>query len=407
MITICLLLIFVTLLLPISILSLPECNFPAVFNFGDSNSDTGALAAMYGQLPFPYGETYFHHSAGRYSDGRLVIDFIECNFPAVFNFGDSNSDTGALAAMYGQLPFPYGETYFHHSAGRYSDGRLVIDFIEVKVFIRVFGTSPVIVAGFIRLWHQTESAGVQWCLFLCDGLKYGRSRFRWCSLKPSQTSKSVQLVSFMQAEVKTDTICCITTVSVSAHMGEKQNVYGSGGRTFWIHNTGLVGCLAYILDTRAITPAEMDKYGCAAPYNDVSQYFNQKLKEAVIQLRKEFPSAAITYVDIYAVKYSLIAQAEKLVCCGHGGRYNFDDAKRCGSTEMVNGTKILIANSCEDPYSRIIWDGIHFTEAANKWIYDQIVDGAFSDPPCYSTRKTIGWDEYKVACSTYDGCFTL
>ena len=48
---------------------------------------------------------------------------------------------------------------------------------------------------------------------------------------------------------------------------------------------------------------------------------------------------------------------------------------------MVNGTKILIANSCEDPSSRIIWDGIHFTEAANKWIYDQIVDGAFSDPP--------------------------
>lgn len=70
-----------------------------------------------------------------------------------------------------------------------------------------------------------------------------------------------------------------------------------------------------------------------------------------------------------------------LVCCGHGGRYNFDNAKRCGSTEMVNGTKILIANSCKDPSSRIIWDGIHFTEAANKWIYDQIVDGAFSDPP--------------------------
>ncbi|GKA52081.1 hypothetical protein Tco_0745277 [Tanacetum coccineum] len=67
---------FVAFLLPISILSLPECNFPAIFNFGDSNSDTGTLAAIYGQLAVPYGETYFHHSAGRYSDGRLVIDFI-------------------------------------------------------------------------------------------------------------------------------------------------------------------------------------------------------------------------------------------------------------------------------------------------------------------------------------------
>lgn len=61
-----------------------------------------------------------------------------------------------------------------------------------------------------------------------------------------------------------------------------------------------------------ITAAQIDKYGCAAPYNDVSQYFNQKLKEAVIKLRKEFPLAVITYVDIYAVKYKLIAQAEKL-----------------------------------------------------------------------------------------------
>ena len=70
-----------------------------------------------------------------------------------------------------------------------------------------------------------------------------------------------------------------------------------------------------------------------------------------------------------------------LVCCGHGGRYNFNNARRCGSTKMVKGKEILIAGSCEDPSSRILWDGIHFTEAANKWIYDQIADGVFSDPP--------------------------
>ncbi|PWA90144.1 GDSL esterase/lipase [Artemisia annua] len=70
-----------------------------------------------------------------------------------------------------------------------------------------------------------------------------------------------------------------------------------------------------------------------------------------------------------------------LVCCGRGGRYNFDYARRCASTDTVNGKKILLANSCENPSSRIIWDEIYFTEAANKWIYDQIVDGTFSDPP--------------------------
>lgn len=53
-----------------------ECHFPAIYNFGDSNSDTGGLSAAFGQTGFPSGETYFHQPAGRYCDGRLVIDFI-------------------------------------------------------------------------------------------------------------------------------------------------------------------------------------------------------------------------------------------------------------------------------------------------------------------------------------------
>lgn len=52
------------------------CHFPAIFNFGDSNSDTGGLSAMYGQAPPPNGVTYFGAPAGRYCDGRLIIDFL-------------------------------------------------------------------------------------------------------------------------------------------------------------------------------------------------------------------------------------------------------------------------------------------------------------------------------------------
>ncbi|GAB2297924.1 Alpha-L-fucosidase 3, variant 2 [Dionaea muscipula] len=53
-----------------------SCKFPAIFNFGDSNSDTGGLSAVFGQAPPPHGDTFFHHPAGRYCDGRLIIDFI-------------------------------------------------------------------------------------------------------------------------------------------------------------------------------------------------------------------------------------------------------------------------------------------------------------------------------------------
>ncbi|CAL2235154.1 unnamed protein product [Prunus armeniaca] len=46
-------------------LALEDSEFPAIFNFGDSNSDTGGLAASLLPPPPPYGETYFHMPVGR------------------------------------------------------------------------------------------------------------------------------------------------------------------------------------------------------------------------------------------------------------------------------------------------------------------------------------------------------
>lgn len=53
-----------------------QCKFPAIFNFGDSNSDTGGLSAVFGQAGPPHGMSFFGGPAGRYCDGRLIVDFI-------------------------------------------------------------------------------------------------------------------------------------------------------------------------------------------------------------------------------------------------------------------------------------------------------------------------------------------
>jgi hypothetical protein len=52
-----------------------------LFNFGDSNSDTGGVAAVMGiRIAPPEGRAYFHHPTGRLSDGRVILDFIcECS----------------------------------------------------------------------------------------------------------------------------------------------------------------------------------------------------------------------------------------------------------------------------------------------------------------------------------------
>lgn len=53
-----------------------KCEFEAIFNFGDSNSDTGGFWAAFPAQSGPFGMTYFKRPAGRASDGRLIVDFL-------------------------------------------------------------------------------------------------------------------------------------------------------------------------------------------------------------------------------------------------------------------------------------------------------------------------------------------
>ncbi|GKU92775.1 hypothetical protein SLEP1_g6458 [Rubroshorea leprosula] len=75
---ICLLLLF-TSFLNLIICYCPGEDHVPLFIFGDSYLDSGnnnyfnttAKANFY-----PYGETFFNYSTGRYSDGRLISDFV-------------------------------------------------------------------------------------------------------------------------------------------------------------------------------------------------------------------------------------------------------------------------------------------------------------------------------------------
>lgn len=64
------------------------------------------------------------------------------------------------------------------------------------------------------------------------------------------------------------------------------------------------------------------------------------------------------------------------ICCGY---HEGVDHVWCGNKKIINGSEVY-AGSCKDPSKFISWDGVHYTEAANQWIANQIVDGSFSDP---------------------------
>ncbi|KAM7269412.1 hypothetical protein ACFE04_024909 [Oxalis oulophora] len=345
------------------------CHFPAIFNFGDSNSDTGGLSAAFGQAGPPAGMSFFGGPAGRYSDGRLVIDFIAegLGLPYLSAFLDSvgsNFTHGANFATAGSTVRPPNTTL--HQGG-FSPISLNVQFYEFNDFHR-------------RSQTVRKRGGI----------------FKKLLPKGEEFSKALYTFDIGQNDLTAGYFSNMSTDQVRAYVPDVldqfkivvKDIYDQGGRFFWIHNTGPVGCLPYVLDRLPSSPSEIDKAGCAIPYNEVAHFFNNALKQAVIQLRKELPRAVLTYVDVYSIKYSMFTHPRQLgfkqslrACCGHGGKYNYNMHVGCGGKITKGGKQVLIGKACKDPSKAVIWDGVHYTQAANKYIYDNIVDGSFSDPP--------------------------
>lgn len=357
---------FLCILIPLNY-GLKNCEFPAIFNFGDSNSDTGALAAAFSPRTSPYGQTFFGMPVGRDSDGRLIIDFIAKSFnlpllSAYLNSLGANFKHGAnFASSAATIKLPPSVI----PNGGYSPFYLDVQYEQ---FLQFKSRSQIIrEKGGLLAELMPEKDYFEKGLYTFD---IGQNEF------------DVGFFSNLTVEQVNATVPDIVN-TFSAYI---KRIYNLGARSFWIHNTGPFGCLAYVLTN--FPSEEKDSAGCIKAFNEVSQYFNLILKQSIAQLRKDLPLASLIYVDIYSVKYSLYKEPKKygfelplVACCGYGGNYNFSGPVRCGGTGTVNGSQIIVNSSCDRPSVRVNWDGVHYTEAANKFVFDQISTGAFSDPP--------------------------
>nr|GMD48654.1 GDSL esterase/lipase At1g28590-like [Ipomoea batatas] len=90
-------------------IAIAACPYTSIFAFGDSLTDVGNRVLLYPNHSHmgepPYGETFFHHPTGRCSDGRLIIDFIECKEKlksSLFVLGPFGSNDYRRALGYGK-----------------------------------------------------------------------------------------------------------------------------------------------------------------------------------------------------------------------------------------------------------------------------------------------------------------
>lgn len=325
-------------------------------------------------------------------------------FEAMYQFGDSISDTGNLirerpngqTTAFARLP--YGQTFFHRPTGRCSDGLLMVDYFAIYFGLPLL--NPYLaggsdfrhgvnfaVAGATALDPEALTArNVAVSLTrssLAKQLHWFRSHLNSTCSDPTERKvklrKSLMLMgeiggndynfAFFQGRTMEEVYQLVPDVVQTIKDGVKE-VIELGARNVLVPGNFPIGCVPlYLVKFRSDDPSMYDGLQCLKDYNEFSKFHNERLQEAIEDLQKEYPEVALAYGDYYSALEWVVSHASALgferggshkTCCAIGHNpYNFDLSRSCGSP----GVPV-----CPDPTKRVSWDGIHMTQQANKYV---------------------------------------
>ncbi|XP_024521778.1 GDSL esterase/lipase At3g48460 [Selaginella moellendorffii] len=344
---------------------------PTIFQFGDSLSDAGnsliAFPHTYKRLnTSPYGETFFHHPAGRESDGRLIVDFLAEGYglplldPYLLLSKGRNWRHGVNFAAGGAsaLPLRFYDQHNISLAGSRHTFPLDIqlrwfqDFQNVSMLRSNQGrrTHPSLHDFSQALYIVGEIGGNDYGFMKKSGLDY---------------PQMMEFVPFVVQAIR-DLI---------------QNLYNLGARKFLVTNIPRQGCNPSFLVSRR--PSDrLDELGCIADFNALNAHHNSLLREAVDDLRVSLAGASIAHADFYSAIEPILRNPQsygftepRTVCCGTPWLTQVVD---CVDGGMINGI-LTKGQTCADPSVHIYWNGVHFTEhlyniVANAFLTGQYVD---------------------------------
>ncbi|KAG4982369.1 hypothetical protein JHK87_027118 [Glycine soja] len=333
-------------------------------------------------------------------------------YEAIFNFGDSISDTGNAAA-YHHVPkdgkSPYGPTYFKHPSGRLSNGRLIIDFIT-----EAYGL-PMLPAYLDLTKGQDIRHGVNFAFAGAGALDmnyFTKNRLKapatnnslsvqldWFKkLKPSLCKNKKECNNyfkkslFIVGEIGGNDINALISYNNISKLREivppmieeitKATIalIEEGAVEVVVPGNFPIGCNSGVLTVvNSGNKDDYDQFGCLAAYNIFIKYYNWRLNQAIEALRQQKNHVKIIYFDYYGDARRLFQAPQKYgiknetfrACCGTGEPYNVNEHAPCGS---------LTSTICSDPSKHINWDGAHFTEEAYKLIAKGLVEGPFASP---------------------------
>ncbi|KAL4294338.1 hypothetical protein HN51_045163 [Arachis hypogaea] len=341
-----------------------------------------------------------------------VVNSAKFRYPSVFNFGDSNSDTGGQATLMG-MQFPPAPKGNFKVSGRWSNGGLILDFLMKKMRLPTlnpylyslglpnFSKGCNFAAAGSTILKPTdinvtplnlETQVSQFLLFKARALQLVSKDKKLKKYLPNEDAfkKGLYMIDIGQNDLslafKSNKTLDQVLASIPNIIGLFETaitkLYENGARSFWIHNTGPLGCLAVNVAKFESDPSKLDEHGCVISYNEAATTFNLQLRNLCDKFQHQYPNATVTHVDIFAIKLNLITNYSKLgfkepikSCCGNGGKLNVEVS--CGLAKMLNNGSIMMGLPCSNMDDYVSWDGIHYTDAANKYVASQILSGKY------------------------------
>ncbi|CAK7350444.1 unnamed protein product [Dovyalis caffra] len=160
-----------------------------------------------------------------------------------------------------------------------------------------------------------------------------------------------------------------------------EEVIELGAITILVPGNLPIGCLpSYLTYFEGSDKKDYDQFtGCLNWLNKFSEDHNQQLLAELNKIQKLHPHAKIIYADYYNAVMPFYHSPNLFgftggvlkACCGWGGTYNYNSSVECGN---------LLASVCNNPSLYVNWDGIHYTEATYRLIFESIIEGSYSFP---------------------------
>ncbi|XVE88566.1 hypothetical protein DITRI_Ditri19aG0079500 [Diplodiscus trichospermus] len=323
--------------------SLPK-NHAALFILGDSLFDPGnnnyintIVRANY----WPYGETFFKYPTGRFSDGRIIPDFIAeyANLPLIPPY-----------LQPGNRQFSYGANFASAGAGALAETNRG-SVIDLKTQLSYFKKVEKLQRQ--KLGDAKAKAFFSKAVYL---IHIGANDY----ISPFTTNSSV-LQSYSKEEYVGMVIGNLTETI--------KEIYKKGGRKFGFLNLGALGCIPLM---KVFVPGNTGS--CFEEATVLAKLHNAVLSKALHELEIKLAEFKYAKHDFNISSSERLNNPEKygfkeadIACCGSGP---YRGIFSCGGKRGVTEYEL-----CSDPTGYLFFDSSHISDKVNNQIAELIWSG--------------------------------